>query len=204
MLCYGKNTAIIDCNQVINKVISKEFIFHKTQLLREDYRLSYVLVSTVEALCSYFKLLASESAAALVVVVMWRKGRGKSKKASPNRPRRVALILSEGVTLRGTRSGVQSSIFHKCKDAQILLAVAIACLVQYENLTFMPPRRRSDEREVEALRELLKCIESALKSLEQSDNKGEPRLKTVRVNLQVSRNLVRHFLSNLGAQYPPP
>jgi hypothetical protein len=68
----------------------------------------------------------------------------------------------------------------------------------------MPPRRRSDEREVEALRELLKCIESALKSLEQSDNKGEPRLKTVRVNLQVSRNLVRHFLSNLGAQYPPP
>ena len=46
--------------------------------------------------------------------------------------------------------------------------------------------------------------ESALKALERSDKKREPRLKTVRVNLQVSRNMVRHFLSGLGAPYPPP
>jgi hypothetical protein len=68
----------------------------------------------------------------------------------------------------------------------------------------MPPSNRSDEGEVEVLRELLNCIESALKALEKSDKKREPRLKTVRVNLQVSRNMVRHFLSSLGHQYPPP
>ena len=67
-----------------------------------------------------------------------------------------------------------------------------------------PPRSRSDEREIEALRELLNCVESALKALEKSDEKREPCLKTVRVNLQVSRNLVRYFLSSLGAPYPPP
>ena len=60
------------------------------------------------------------------------------------------------------------------------------------------------EKEIEVLRELLNCIESALKALERSNKKREPRLKTVRVNLQVSRNLVRHFLSGLGAPYPPP
>jgi hypothetical protein len=68
----------------------------------------------------------------------------------------------------------------------------------------MPPRSRSDEREIELLRELLNCVESALKALEKSDEKRERRLKTVRVNLQVSRNMVRHFLSVLGAPYPPP
>ena len=72
------------------------------------------------------------------------------------------------------------------------------------NHRFMPPRSRSDESEVEALREVLKCIESALKALERSNKKREPRLKTVVVNLQVSRNMVRHFLSALGAPYPPP
>jgi hypothetical protein len=72
------------------------------------------------------------------------------------------------------------------------------------NQPFMPPRSRSDESEVEVLRELLNCIESALKALERSNKKREPRLKTVRVNLQVSRNMVRHFLSGVGAPYPPP
>ena len=67
----------------------------------------------------------------------------------------------------------------------------------------MPSRSRLDDKEVELLRELLQCIESALKALDQSDKNREPRLKTVRVNLQVSRNMVRHFLSNLGAEYPP-
>ena len=71
------------------------------------------------------------------------------------------------------------------------------------NLPLMRPSG-SDEQEVEALRELLKCIESALKALERSDKKREPRLNTVRVNVQVSRNMVRHFLSSLGAPYPPP
>jgi len=68
----------------------------------------------------------------------------------------------------------------------------------------MPPRSRSYENEVEALREVLKCIESAIKALEGADRKREPRLRTVLTNLQVSRNMVRHFLSNLGAEYPPP
>ena len=68
----------------------------------------------------------------------------------------------------------------------------------------MPPRRLSeDERQIEALREVLKCTESALKALEKPDKKKEPRLRTVAVNLKVSRNLVRQFLSSLGAQYPP-
>jgi hypothetical protein len=71
-------------------------------------------------------------------------------------------------------------------------------LVHYEIRTFMPPGSRSDESEIEALREVLKCIESAVKGLERFDKKREPRLKTVIVNLQVSRNMVRHFLSNLG------
>jgi hypothetical protein len=50
---------------------------------------------------------------------------------------------------RTTRSNVQS-----------LLALFIACLVQYEIQTFMPPGSRSDESEIEALREVLKCIEA--------------------------------------------
>jgi len=69
----------------------------------------------------------------------------------------------------------------------------------------MPSSRRlEDDRQIEALREVLKCIESALKALEKPDKKKEPGLRTVAVNLKVSRNLVRHFLSRLGAQYPPP
>ena len=68
----------------------------------------------------------------------------------------------------------------------------------------MPSRSRPDDKEIEVLRDLLQCIESALKALEKSDKKREPRLKSVRINLQVSRNMVRHFLSNLGAEYPAP
>jgi hypothetical protein len=44
---------------------------------------------------------------------------------------------------------------------------------------------------------------SALKALEQSDRK-KSRLKTVSVNLQVAGNMVRRFLSKLGASSPPP
>ena len=99
---------------------------------------------------------------------------------------------------------LRSAVFHKCRGVQPLLAVAIASLVQYQIQHSCRHAAAREESEVETLRELLNCIESALKALERSDKKREPRLKTVRVNLQVSRNMVRHFLSSLGAQYPPP
>jgi hypothetical protein len=99
---------------------------------------------------------------------------------------------------------LRSHVFHKVQKYTAASCGFYSLFGSMRNSPFMPPRSRPDENEVEVLRELLNCIESALKALEKSDKKKEPRLKTVRVNLQVSRNMVRHFLSVLGAPYPPP